>query len=209
VESTIPPLSGEKPSAPDACCKVHRVANAYHLDGIDAELRRRYESQDATLHELAAYINNRITSVTLDVADASFDIEPATVRAALREKESIPATKRDDIRASLVGKINVELLTQSYVSHETVRRHLNEHMDVSTEQCGFDNLDELKEALESYQEQYQNGVIGALYRARKMGLIDGEEFEIYSTTVECTSCSKTYRLMDLVENRGCNCHKDA
>lgn len=204
----IPPLSGQKPSDPEACCKVHRVATAYNLEGIDAELERRYESEDATLHEVAAYINNRITSITLDSVTSSFAIEPATVRAALREEESIPATRRDDIRASLVGTLNVDRLTESYVSHETVRRHLNEHMGVSTEQCGFDDMEELKDALKSYEEQYQSGVIGALYRARKMGLIEGDEFNVFTTKVECESCSRSYRLMELVENGGCDCHKD-
>ena len=201
----IPSVSGEKPTVPRACCKVQRVTEAYRLSGVNDELRRRYESGDATLHESADYVNDRITAVTLDKIDNPIDTEPATVRAALNETEDIPATKRDDIRAALAGRIDVEVLTDSYVSHETIRRHLNEHLDVSTSRGGFDTFEELKEALAAYQEQYENGVRSALERGNRKGLIDGDQYRIFSTRVECQHCSETYRLQELLENRGCSC----
>jgi hypothetical protein len=181
------------------------VTRAYRLTGIDEELRRRYESGDATLHELAEYVNNRITAVALDALDNPTGTEPSTVRAALRGVESVPATMRDDLRATLAGQLDIDMLTDAYVSHETIRRHLNEHLDVSTSQGGFDTFDELQEALNSYQQQYENGVQGALKRAGEQGMIDGAEYRIFSTRVECQRCSETYRLQELLADRGCDC----
>jgi hypothetical protein len=201
----IPPISGEKPTVPQACCKVQRVAEAYYLSGVNDELRRRYEASDATLHELADYVNDRITAITLDSIDEPIDAEPATVRAALTEAKDIPPTRRDDIRATLVGQIDVDQLINSYVSHETIRRHLNEHLDISTSQGGFNSFEELKDSLNAYQEQYENGVRSALERANKKELIDGGEYLIFSTRVECQHCSETYRLQELLDNRGCDC----
>lgn len=201
----IPSVSGEKPTVPQACCKVQRVTEAYHLSGINDELRRRYESDDATLHELANYINDRVTSVTLGSIENPVEAEPATVRAALSEAEDMPATKRDNIRAALAGRIDINVLIDSFVSHETVRRHLNEHLDVSTSQGGFETIEELQEALDAYQEQYENGVKSALERASKKGLVDGDQYRIFSTRIECQHCSETYRLQDLLERRGCSC----
>lgn len=203
-----PAIAGEQPAVADACCKVQRVTKAYQLTAIDDELRRRYENGEATLHELADYVNDRITAVTLNTIGNPTDTEPATVRAALQGEENIPATKRDDIRAILAGQLDLDVLTDSYVSHETIRRHLNEHLDVSTSQGGFDTFEELQEVLTSYQEQYENGVRSALERAGKKGLIDGESYRIFSTRVECSDCSETYRLQELLENQGCECLKD-
>lgn len=202
---TIPPVSGKKPSSADACCKVARVTQAYQLSGIDDELRRRYRDENATLHELADYFNDRITAVAVDVIENPPETEPGTVRAALEGKDSIPATKRDDIRADLAGQLDIDMLTNNYVSHETIRKHLNDHLDISTSKGGFETFDELKEQLESYQEQYENGVRSALKRGSKKGLIEGGDFRIFSTRVECENCSETYRLQELVQKRGCSC----
>lgn len=204
---TPPPLSGEQPTVPDACCKVQRVTEAYRLTGIDEELRRRYENGDATLHGLAEYLNDRVTAVVLEALDNPTTAEPATVRAALDGDPGIPATERDDIRSILAGQLDVDLLTASYVSHETIRRHLNEHLDVSTSKGGFETFDELQEALASYQKQYENGVSSALERAGKKGLLDGTRYRIFSTRVECQHCSEVYRLQELLDNRGCDCRK--
>jgi hypothetical protein len=201
----LPTVSGEMPTIPNACCKVQRVAEAYQLSGVDEELKRRYESGEATLHELAKYVNDRITAVTLDAADNPVDAEPSTVRAALNGEEEIPATRRDNMRATFAGRIDLEVLTDSYVSHETIRRHLNEHLDVSTSRGGFDTFEEFEEALGTYQEQYENGVKSALKRASKKELINGDQYRIFSTRVECQHCSETYRLQELLESRGCSC----
>jgi len=207
-QTTIPPVSGEKPSSADACCKVTRVTHAYQLAGLDDELQRRYRNENATLHELADYFNDRITAVVMDAIENPPETEPGTVRAALEGDKSIPATKRDDIRATMAGQLNLELLTDAYVSHETIRQHLNEHLDVSTSQGGFDTFEELGDVLGSYQEQYRNGVRSALERAGRKGLIDGKNYRIFNTRVECQHCSETYRLQELLENRGCDCFRN-
>jgi hypothetical protein len=202
---SVPAISGERPDISNACCKVQRVTEAYRLIGIDNELQRRYESENATLHELADYLNNRITAVALAALDNPTNTEPATVRAALDGEDSIPATRRDDLRAILAGQLNIDLLTDAYVSHETIRRHLNDHLDISTSKGGFDTFEEFQETLRSYQYQYENGVHSALKRACKKGLINGGNYNIFNTRVECQHCSETYRLHELLKNRGCSC----
>lgn len=206
--SEIPPVSGELPRQPDACCKVRKVALAYQLVALDEELRRRYVDGNATLHELADYINDRITAVTLNQISNHPAVEPATVRAALDGEESLSPTKRDDIRAALAGQLHLDVLISSYVSHETVRRHLNEHLGVSTSRGGFETRDELRDVLQNYQTQYEDGVRGALERAGQDGLISGEDYHVFSTRIECQSCSETYRLDELFEAGGCDCSRN-
>lgn len=202
----IPPVTGESWTRGEGCCKVERVATTYGLVGVDEELRRRYEAEDASLHELASYFNTRITAVTVNALETSIDTDPATVRAALQDETGVDPTRRDDIRASLAGKCDLERLTESYVSHETVRRHLNEHLSVSTDRGGFDTLEELEAQLESYEQQYANGIEGALERAVRTGLLEGDAFRVHSTRVECEQCSRTHRVGELLAEGGCDCH---
>lgn len=205
LSTEIPPVTGEPWTTGEGCCKVTRVASAYGLGGVDTELRRRYESESASLHELAAYVNTRITAVTLAAVAIDFETDPATVRAALQDEDGVSPTQRDDIRASLAGRCDLEALTGSYVSHETIRRHLNEHLDVSTDRGGFESLEDLETQLASYEDQYGNGIEGALARAVRDGLLSGGEFRVHSTRIECEQCSRTYRIGELLADGGCDC----
>lgn len=204
----LPPFSGERPPRDESCCKVSRVSRAYRLTGVDQELKRRYEN-GSTLHELAAYLNDRLTAVTLDEMEQPPETEPSTARAAIAGDTSVAAPTRDDIRATIAAEVDIDILQNSYVSHETVRRHLNEHLDVSTSKGGFDTFDEFEKALQNYHQQYENGVISALRRAGEKELIDGGQYRMFSTRIECQQCSETYRLRELLENRGCSCSAES
>jgi len=203
----IPAVSDERSPRVDACCKVQRVAKAYSLPGIDSELRRQRTEADATLHELADYVNTRLTAKGLKQAGVDIDVEPATVRAALENDGTVSIGRRDRIREMVAGHLKIDQLTDDFVSHETIRRHLKEHLDISTSRGGFETVPELRDALETYQEQYGNAIEGALRRAEEQGLIAGNDYNVFSTRVECTHCSSTYRIQELIEKEGCDCEE--
>lgn len=202
--SEIPPISGRTPPVAERCCKVERVSEAYGLAGIDTELRRRRE-KGATLHELADYVNERLTAVTLDAAGVELEAEPATVRAAVDGDESVPPDRRDPIREAVAGKLDLQRLQTDFISHETVRMHLKDHLGVSTSSGGFDSTEELRETLLALQAQYLDSIESALGRAADRGFVTGDTFTVYRTRVECDGCSRTYRLEDLLDKGGCDC----
>jgi hypothetical protein len=203
---TVPPVTGERPSAPEACCKVARVTEAYGLAGVDLELRRRH-ADGATLHELAAYVDERLAAATLRAVDRDVDADPGTVAAALRGDDGVPVETREAVGEMAAGTFDADRLRTDFVSHETVRRHLNDHLDVSTSRGGIETEADLREALEAYQRQYRDSVASALSRAGEQGLIDGEEFRVFSTRLECTGCGRTYRLRELLAAGGCDCER--
>lgn len=207
-EKRTPPVTGETPSG-DYCCKVSRVGNAYGISGLDTELRRRREAADATLYDLVEFINTRLTTAALTDGSVDTDADPATVYAALVGDSEISATRQDSIRETLAGRLDLERLQTDFVSHETVRKHLKEHLGIDTSRGGFENVEELREALETHQRQYRDAVEGALQRAAREGLLDGTEFRVYQTRVECGDCSRTHRLTELIENGGCECNSDS
>lgn len=189
------------------CCKVGRVKEKYELTGLDQELRRRREKNDATLHALASYLNERITAASLSAADIEIDAEPATVSAALQGSEDIELDRRDEIQELVAGGTDLEQLKRDYTSHETIRKHLKDHLGISTSQGSIDSLEELQEALATYEQQYENAIVSALERANERGSLAGGDFRIYSTRVECQECSSTYRLRELLSAGGCKCSK--
>lgn len=206
-DSVCPAVTGEFPSIDDACCKVGRVAEAYSLEGLDAELRRRREQNDATLHELAGYLNERLTAVALRAAEIDLDAEPGTVYAAVRDSDEIDIGRRDEIQETVAGHLDIDRLRTDYTSHETIRKHLKDHLDISTSRGAIENAEELEEALRTYEQQYETAVVGALERASKQGFISGGDFRVFSTRVECQRCSTTYRLEELLASGGCDCQE--
>jgi len=206
-QGSCPAVTGSPPTVDDACCKVERVAEAYGLDGLDAELRRRREQSDATLHELAAYLNERLTTVALDAAGADLGIEPATAYAAVENSDQLGISRRDEIREAMAGALDIGRLRTDYTSHETVRKHLNEHLGVSTSRGSVESAEELEDALRTYERQYETAVVSALERAGERGFLSGGDFRVFSTRVECRSCSTTYRLEELLAEGGCQCQR--
>lgn len=205
TQDSCPAVTGAAPTADNACCKVERVAEAYGLEGLDAELRRRREQNDATLHELAAYLNERLTAVALSAAEVDLDAEPGTVCAALENSDELDIGRRDEIREAVAGYLDIDRLRTDYTSHETVRKHLNDHLDVSTSRGSIESTEELEDALQTYEQQYETAVASALERAAEQGLLSGGNFRVFSTRVECQNCSTTYRLDELLANGGCEC----
>ena len=191
------------------CCKVSRVTSTYALEGMDTELKRRYEIEDATLHDLSAYLNARITAAALDAAGIETDAEPATVAAALREEDSVSLGLRDQIRETIAGKLDIAEVTSDFVSHETIRKHLKDHLGISTSKRGFETTEELEDVLDSYQAQYRNAIESTLKRAATQGLVNGSEFRVFRTQIQCEECSQTYRLEELMQNGGCDCHQSS
>ena len=204
-EASCPAVTGSTPQADDPCCKVERVAEAYGLDGLDVELRRRHEQSDATLHELAAYLNERLTAVSLRAAGIDLDAEPGTVQAAVQNSDELDIGRRDEIREAVASELDISRLRTDYTSHETVRKHLKDHLDISTSRGSIESAQELEDALRTYERQYGTAVVTALERAVDQGLLSGGEFRIFSTRVECRSCSTTYRLEELLASSGCDC----
>lgn len=205
TENRTPPVTGETPSG-DYCCKISRVGDAYDISGLDTELKRRREGTDETLHELVEFLNTRLTAAAMIDGGVDTDADPATVYAALMGDSELPAKRQDSLRETLAGRLDLERLQTDFVSHETVRKHLKNHLGIDTSRGGFETAEELREALETHQRQYRDAVEGALQRAAREGLLSGTEFRVYQTRVECVDCSQTLRLSELIENGGCECN---
>lgn len=205
AQDSCPAVTGAAPAASNACCKVGRVAEAYGLEGLDAELQRRREQNGATLHELAGYLNERVTAVALGAAEVDLDAEPGTVHAALENSDDLDIGRRDEIREAVAGNLDIDRLRTDYTSHETVRKHLNDHLGLSTSRGSIGSAEELEDALRTYEQQYEAAVASALERAAEQGFLSGGDFRVFSTRVECQNCSTTYRLDELLANGGCGC----
>lgn len=74
--------------AADTCsCKIGRNIKQYNLDNLNAELRHRRLEEEASLRDLADYVNQRILVATLMVTD--IDVNDALYGAV---SEDVPLT---------------------------------------------------------------------------------------------------------------------
>jgi hypothetical protein len=146
-----------------------------------------------------------VTAVALSAAEVDIDAEPGTVYAAVQNSDELDISRRDEIREILAGALDIDRLRTDYISHETVRKHLNDHLDISTSRGSVESAEELEDALQTYEQQYETAVASALERAAERGFLSGGDFRVFSTRVECQECSTTYRLEELLANGGCEC----
>lgn len=146
--------------------KVARIVDRYDLADLDSQLRTRYVVEDASLRDLADFVNVQVTTAFLE--DQPF--APESVYRILGDPEG-SASKGDqsDLRRRLRAHgVDVEALEREWVTHMTVRSYLRRHLDVDTERDA------------------QAPVDPAVTLERVRGLLDREE-SILRRSVEATA----------------------
>ena len=190
-------------------CKVDRVAEKYELTQLDAELQARRESDNESLRSLAEYVNTRILEAAMQRTDADITGDPESVYQALTGDEASPERKaavRDQLEFS---GIDVDAVLDAFVSHELVRKHLRECLDVDTSRSGVDSIAEARQLITAIQEREHTIVERTLERLQRKGLIDGGDIDVIHTTrVTCVDCGQSYALEEFLDRGGCNCSNE-
>lgn len=110
--------------------KVGRIKEKYQLSNLDETLRRRYESGDSSLRELAEYVNRQITAAFLEGEPYA----PNYVYDVLGGGDDASSQERNDLRRRLRGDdVDVDALRSDWVSHMAVRTYLQSDLDVDTD----------------------------------------------------------------------------
>lgn len=191
----------------DQCsCKVGRVIEKYDMSRLDEEIRDRRDRENASLRDLADFVNVRVLRQAIDdhaerdvLADAESIYE--TVHG---EGDSGRAAELRD-RLDAVG-VPVEEVTGDFVSHQTVRKHLNSCLDVDTARSPTTDVSEATNLIEWARSRDEKIIDRTLTRLRRSGDLDvGELNVIHSIRVMCEDCGRTYRLQSLLDDGGCQC----
>jgi hypothetical protein len=169
-------------------------------------MRARRDRDDASLRDLADFANTRVLEAAIeDHAERGVLADADSIYRALNgDGDSGKATELRD-RLDDVG-VPVEEVRDDFVSHQTVRKHLNECLDVDTGRSPTTDVREATNLIEWARSRDEQIIDRTLSRLRRSGALDvGELTVVHSVRVMCEDCGRSYRLQSLLDDGGCSC----
>lgn len=187
-------------------CKVGRITEQYDLDGLDGDLRHERRDGQTSLRELATLVNARILKSTIDQTDADIAGDPESILTAL-EDDAVDLERRKSVRDQLAYTgIDIDELESSFVSHQTVKKHLNSCMDVDTSRSGIETIAEGTDVIEWAQTRNEEIIQRTINRLQRIGELPEGDLRLSRTvTLTCEECDSSYRLQEYLERGGCDC----
>lgn len=196
------------------CCKVQRTAFKFDSRELLSELSTKRKAGDS-FREIAAYFNQEIVARALDDADIEQD---RTLHAALTGDEiaedvydvlrrnSSSDIQRAEVRARLsdVG-IDVSMLESAFVSHVTIRSHLQNCVEVTPDES-LPPFDQVINTTQGARSRAVNVIQSTIDRGVKNGQIQTGDLEVdISVQMSCQDCGDTFYLAELLDQRRCSC----
>lgn len=201
-------------------CKIGRVGKKYQIDDLDDELVRRRNNDGASLRTLADYINKRILSAAINDADTGYDIDDmqwgindediVTTIYNILSNDDIPVEQVVRVKSRLEKSgIDVDTLTNDWVTHPTVRDHFRKCLDINTSRQEAITIDDAIDTIE-WARARCSGVIDTTFkRLTKANLVKISNHKVSITIrITCTECGEIYRPTSLIEQRSCSCNHD-
>ncbi|WP_158853390.1 rod-determining factor RdfA [Halorhabdus sp. CUG00001] len=196
-------------------CKVGRVAERYDLSDLDTDLQSRHDA-GTSLRALATVLNKRILRTALERAggdtstlvssdrgvDTLFDVLDGSTEATDTERVRVKT------RLEQAG-VDVEAVTDDWVSHATIKSHLNECLSVDTSRETSITESDAIDTIEWTRTRSENVIAETIERLQNAGLIAvGEPTTSVRARITCEDCGRSYAVRDLLDAGGCACRDD-
>ncbi|WP_049913230.1 rod-determining factor RdfA [Halococcus thailandensis] len=190
--------------------KVARLIDEYDLDGIGAEMERRWTAPDderTSLRDLATHFNQRLLAAAMATAGLqplSGEIE--NTYQLLTDEETSSADRTQTRRQLERDGVPVEELQSDFVTYQAIRSYLIEHRgaeytadDRDRTVVEAENVQRLRGRVETVTEE-------KLDRLRRNTEFDLGEFMLFvDVSVLCEDCGQRYGIDELLERGGCDC----
>jgi hypothetical protein len=192
-------------------CKVGRVTERHGLDGLRADLRARWtaESDRASVRDLAERLNVAVVRSALaytTLGASTYEAE-AVYRRLVGDETS--AGRRTATRRRLAGAgVDVEALTDDFVSHQTVHTHLRECAGATydDERTAEERLSSAADTLFAFQGRTEAVTRQTVESLRAAGAVDAGEVDVFvDVTVTCRNCGRGRSVDEFLQERGCPC----
>lgn len=200
-------------------CKVGRKRREYGLDGLNDELRDQRFDHDASLRELAEYVNQRILEQAirragLDLTDVAYGaVSPDDALAVVYEtltSDSVTADREVRVRTRLEQRgVDIEAIESDWVTHPTIRDHLNECLGIETGRSSRITPDDSRDTIEWARTRCARIVEQTVSRLISSGHVTISDHNVsVIINITCSECGQAYRLSELLEKRSCSCDTD-
>ena len=192
-------------SSGHTCCKIGRDCAKYDLSGLDENLCRR-RADGASLRDLQGFVNERVLERALADADAEVVGDPENLYRLLRDEE-VSSGRQAELRSRLErAGIDIETVEKDFVSHQTVRDHLKECLDVDTSRRSCIDVERATRTINWAESRSKAVIEQTLDQLRSADRLATEDLEVTQTVrVTCTGCGETYRVAELLDRGGCEC----
>jgi hypothetical protein len=182
------------------------VIDQYELAGLDDEIVRRRQKEDESLRALAEFVNTRLLKRAIEHhADRDVLADATSIYTQLTNGDDAGKTAEIRERLTTAG-IPVDEVTDNFVSHQTVRSHLNTCLDIETGRSQATDIDDVENLIEWARTRDEEIIERALSRLRESGELNiGEPNVIHSIRVICEECGQSHRLQELLDTRECRC----
>lgn len=200
-------------------CKIGRNIDRYGLAGLNEDLQYRRSEEDASLRTLADYINKRILEAALsetgtgltNVAYGAVSMDDAleAVYENLTSDE-VPADREARVRKRFEQTgVDIEEIESHWVTHPTVRTHLNDCLDIDTARTSRITAETARNTIEWARTRCSRVVEQTISRLSSAGLVVIGDAEVsVMIKITCSECGVTYRFSELLEEGACACHSD-
>lgn len=200
---------------PDATrSKVGRVIAEYDLEGLGAELERRWSAEGderASLRELATYFNQRVLEAALDAHDQQPITE--TVESTYRlltDDDASPASQTRVTRELERAGIDIDALRDDFVSHQAIHTYLTDYRDASPPSSDSSPVETAESALNRLQSRMDAVASSQIERLAKSGDVAESDVEVFvNVEVFCNECGRSTSVVDYIQSGGCECSKES
>ncbi|MFB6228848.1 MAG: rod-determining factor RdfA [Halobacteriales archaeon] len=192
--------------------KTERLIREYGLDGIGAELEAYWigeADERRSLRDLAALVNHRLIRATMEDAGLRpTESEVERIHAVLRGDDASTGERIETRRELERNGVDVDGLTDDFVSHQAVRTYLRQCREVEYERDG-DQIERDVETLRRLQGRTTAVSERTLERLRRTDRIDLGAFDVtVDVRVFCEDCGTERSVIEILTDRGCECSDD-
>ncbi|WP_227130956.1 rod-determining factor RdfA [Halorubellus salinus] len=193
-------------------CKVDRVRDAYGLSNLEARIRRRRENEDASLRSLEEFLNQLILLRAMEsVGMAVLDGEAENYYRLLTDEEVTESARREAESELQQEGLDIEQVTEDFVSYRTIKKHLNECLCISTSREYEPDVDSERKRLSKLAARVKTVASKILDRleAHEAIHIEDPRFSI-DIHVRCGNCNRRHDLLEFLHGTGvCPCVEGA
>jgi hypothetical protein len=188
--------------------KVARTIDEFDLEGVGEELERRWVAEDGdSLRDLAEVFNRRLLGTVLASAPGSDGVDPESAYLTLTE-DDVPAGERRTVRRNLErAGVDVERLTDSFVSHQAIHTYLTRYREVTyPDRDPEDRKASIEESINRLQSRTATVTESNVERLADAGAVTAGSIEVFVTVeVFCEDCGSSRSVGQFLEAGGCRC----
>lgn len=201
-------------------CKIGRGIDQYHLYELNDSLLSYRQANDASLRELASFINRQILQAAIEATSQDIlseenglfgalesDDAVATVYNVLQNTDAAP-DQRARVRTRLrQAGVDLDHVENHWVTHTTTRQHLQKCLGVDTRSETTIEIDNATDTIEWIRTRCIAIVERTLERLHSADKLECKSIDVsVSIRVTCTECGKTYNPNELVSQGRCECY---